>query len=84
MQLHLVPLNRRPGIREIRERRKASAEIKQASTKERREREKDLGKWEATILKLETKQKELAGNSSIPSTTTTPASRLHSTASFRR
>ena len=57
---HLVPLDRRPGIREIRERRKASAEIKQASTKERREREKDLGKWEATILKLETKQKELA------------------------
>ncbi len=55
-----VPPDRRPGIREIRERRKADAELKQASTRERRAREKDIGKWEATILRLETKQRELA------------------------
>ncbi len=51
---------RRHGLREIRERRKADAELKQASTRERRAREKDLGRLEATILRLETKQRELA------------------------
>ena len=51
---------RRHGLREIRERRKADAELKQTSTRERRAREKDLGRLEATILRLETKQRELA------------------------
>ncbi len=51
---------RRHGLREIRERRKADAELTLASTRERRAREKDLGTLEATILRLETKQKELA------------------------
>jgi ATP-binding cassette subfamily F protein 3 len=52
--------DRKHGIREIRERRRLDAERKQASGLERREREKDLAKLEATILSLEARQKELA------------------------
>ncbi|HEY5704291.1 MAG TPA: ATP-binding cassette domain-containing protein [Terrimicrobiaceae bacterium] len=54
-----APSSRKYGIREIRERRKAEAGRRQASAAERRAREKDLAKWEATILSLETKQKDL-------------------------
>ena len=52
--------DRKHGLREIRERHRADAERKQAFTRERRAREKDLLRLEATILRLETKQRELA------------------------
>ncbi len=49
----------KPGLKEIREQRKAEAEARQALNKARRAREAEAAKWEKEVLALEEKQKGL-------------------------
>ncbi len=61
-----APAGPKLGMKEIREMRRAESARKQAAAKEERERQKRLTDLEGTILRLETRQKELTAELESP------------------
>ena len=62
------PADNKPGLREMRERRRAEAEQRKAEAKLKRDREKIVRDLEMQILKLEGRQKELTEELEKPET----------------
>ncbi|HVF72789.1 MAG TPA: ABC-F family ATP-binding cassette domain-containing protein [Chthoniobacterales bacterium] len=60
--------NNKPGMREVREQRRAEAEQRKAEAKAKRDREKKVRDLEMQILKLEGRQKELTEELEKPET----------------
>src|SRR5437762_707899 len=62
------PADNKPGMREMREQRRAEAEQRKAEAKLKRDREKNVRDLEMQILKLEGRQKELTEELEKPET----------------